>query len=80
MHTCTNQACDSSLQILRLPEVVRKTGISKTALYQRIREGEFPLPVSLGPRSVGFVAGEVDNFIAELMSRRHAGSNQACAA
>lgn len=59
------------LRILRFPDVVRKTGISRTGVYARIRAGDFPEPVSLGERSVGFVEGEVDLFIARLMNRRH---------
>ena len=57
------------LRILRFPDVVKKTGLSKSAIYQRIRACEFPKPVALGPRAVGFVAHEVDGFIAGLIRR-----------
>jgi prophage regulatory protein len=37
--------------LLRLPEVSRLTGLSRSALYARIARGEFPAPVKLGPRA-----------------------------
>lgn len=58
------------LRILRFPDVVQKTGISRTAVYEKIRSGEFPAPVNLGERTVGFVEGEVDSYLTRLMDRR----------
>lgn len=55
------------LRILRFPDVVKKTGLSKSAIYQRIRANDFPAPVQLGPRAVGFIAHEVDIFICALI-------------
>ena len=59
------------LRILRFPEVVRKTGISRTGVYEKLRTGEFPEPVSLGERAIGFVEGEVDCYLSTLMRRRN---------
>lgn len=58
------------MRILRFPDVVRKTGISRTGVYEKIRSGEFPEPISLGERAVGFVEGEVDSYLTNLMSHR----------
>jgi prophage regulatory protein len=30
------------IRFLRLPEVKRRTGLAKTAIYERIEEGAFP--------------------------------------
>jgi prophage regulatory protein len=59
----------SPIQMLRFPAVVEKTGLSKSAVYQRIREGDFPAPVALGGRAVGFVADEVEEYLANLIER-----------
>jgi prophage regulatory protein len=45
--------------ILRLPAVKTSTGLSRSTLYLRIAQGEFPKPVSLGGRAVGWPASEV---------------------
>lgn len=60
----------SGTRILRLPDAVKKTGLSKSGIYQRIRARTFPQPVRLGARAVGFVEGEVDAFLSELMANR----------
>ncbi len=39
--------------ILRRPQVQQRTGLSRSTLYQYIKDGEFPKSVALGPRSVG---------------------------
>lgn len=50
-------------KIERLPEVINRTGISSSGIYARISDGTFPKPVSIGPRAVGWVSSEVDDWI-----------------
>ena len=50
-------------RILRLPEVLRLCGMSKSLLYQMIGEGEFPAPVRIGQRSVGWRYGDVLSWL-----------------
>ena len=49
--------------ILRLPEVRRSTGLSRSTIYLRIAEGRFPKPVSLGGRAVGWLEAEVPEWL-----------------
>jgi prophage regulatory protein len=49
--------------ILRLPEVKRSTGLSRSTIYLRIAEGKFPKPVCLGGRAVGWLAQEVQDWL-----------------
>ena len=46
--------------ILRLPAVKTRTGLSRSTIYLLISEGCFPKPVSLGARAVGWPDSEVD--------------------
>lgn len=46
--------------ILRLPEVLRKRGKSRSSHYLDIQNGLFTKPVSLGARAVGWPDDEVD--------------------
>jgi prophage regulatory protein len=52
-----------SSMILRLPSVKTKTGLSRSTIYQRIAEGRFPKPISLGARAVGWVEAEVEAWL-----------------
>jgi prophage regulatory protein len=59
------------LEILRRREVERRTGLSRTSLYERIAAGSFPRPVNLGGgQSVGWYAHEVDAWLAALPRAR----------
>jgi prophage regulatory protein len=49
--------------ILRLPIVKARTGLSRSTIYLRISEGRFPRPVSLGGRAVGWIEMEVDDWL-----------------
>ncbi len=51
--------------ILRLTEVLKRTGLSRSTLYNRIAKNEFPHQVSLGGRAVGWLKGEIEGWINE---------------
>jgi prophage regulatory protein len=46
--------------ILRIPAVKSQSGLSRSTIYQRIAEGLWTKPVSLGARAVGWPSDEVD--------------------
>ena len=52
-----------SRRFLRLPEVKHQVGIGRTAIYQKIKTGEFPAPVSLGARAVAWTSDSIENWI-----------------
>ena len=58
------------MRVMRLPEVIEKTGLGRTSVYKLIREGDFPKPVPLGNRCVGWVSGEIDAWIMERIDCR----------
>jgi prophage regulatory protein len=50
--------------ILRLPAVKARTGLSRSSIYLRVADGSFPRPISLGARAVGWVESEIETWIA----------------
>ena len=46
-------------RILRRPEVEARTGLSRSTIYLWIQQGEFPKPVALGARLVGWRESDV---------------------
>jgi prophage regulatory protein len=60
--------------ILRLPTVKARTGLSRSTLYLKVSRGEFPGPISLGPRAVGWLESDVSQWIAEQVERSRTGS------
>lgn len=49
--------------ILRLPAVKTRTGLSRSTIYLRISEDSFPHPISLGGRAVGWIESEIDEWL-----------------
>ncbi|WP_071852937.1 helix-turn-helix transcriptional regulator [Burkholderia ubonensis] len=63
----------TALAILRRKQVERETGLSRSHLYQRIKDGTFPAPIKLGLKAVGWRAGDIDRFLADPANYRAEG-------
>ena len=50
-------------RILRLPEVMARTGLSRSTIYLRVSQAMFPKPVNLGGRAVGWVEAEIQEWL-----------------
>lgn len=61
---------DSNTNIIRLPQAIQKTGLSRSTIYSLISRGEFPQKIQLSTRSIGFLESEVNDWIAEKLSQR----------
>ena len=57
-----------AIEILRLPTVKSRTGLSKSTIYLRISQRQFPAPISLGGRAVGWVEAEVDDWLSNQIA------------
>ncbi len=65
-------ASGEPLTLLRLSEVCRRTGKSRSEVYRRIAAGDFPQPVKLGERASAWPAHEVAAWIATRIAMRDA--------
>ena len=58
-------------QLLSIREVCALTSLSRTTLWQKVRNGQFPRPISLGEGiRKAFLAEELDAWIAERAAER----------
>mgnify|MGYP003396810090 FL=1 len=57
-------------KFIRLNQVKEKTGLSRSSIYQFIKEGKFPAQVKLGQRAAAWVDSEVDDWINGRISNR----------
>ncbi|MCO7227731.1 AlpA family transcriptional regulator [Halomonas sp. CnH100-B] len=57
-------------RLLRRKDVEQKTGKSRSAIYEGIRQGTFPAPVPIGGKSVAWLEEEVDSWIANCLEER----------
>jgi prophage regulatory protein len=56
-------------RLIRLAEVIARTGRSRSSIYSDVRAGLFPPPVGIGARSVAWRASAIDAWIAERSPR-----------
>ena len=49
--------------ILRLPFVIKQTGLSRSSIYLRMANNEFPASISLGGRAVGWLEEDINNWL-----------------
>lgn len=49
--------------ILRLPEVMKRTGLSRSTIYLLIKTRQIKAPIQLSARAVGWVENEINDFI-----------------
>ena len=57
-----------SNNIIRLPQAIEKTGLSRSTIYSLISRGEFPQKIKLSPRTMGFLEAEVDAWIIDRLN------------
>lgn len=57
-------------QFIRLPEVLRIVGLSKSEIWRRIQAGTFPTPIKLGDRATRFELGEVQAWASARLAER----------
>jgi prophage regulatory protein len=52
------------VRLLRLPEVVHRSGLPRASIYEQMAQGLFPKPVALSTRSRGWIEYEIEEWIA----------------
>ena len=63
--TAQDAAASATIQLLRLPAVMRTTGLARSTVYRLIAEHSFPGPVKLSKRAVGWHVEEVRQWTLE---------------
>ena len=72
MNSQNQTSSAEQVRMLRLPEVIRKTALSRSQIYRLIGFGEFPKQVPLCERAVGWIEEEIDAWLKQRVecSRR----------
>lgn len=59
--------------MLRQPAVLRRTGLSRTTIWRKIRAGDFPAPKRLGPNSIGWPESVITEWLKSLPAQTYGG-------
>ena len=58
-------------RLIRLPEVMARVGLKRSAIYQRMSDGRFPKSRSLGAKCTVWVEREIEEWIERVASTTH---------
>ena len=68
--TPRNNGAEMTKKVLRRKAVEAKTGNSTSTMYEKMAAGEFPKPIKLGARAVGWLEDEIDEWIERRLAER----------
>lgn len=51
-------------RILRKHTVMERVGLKQSSIYNKMKAGDFPKPVKISERAVGWVESEINDWIA----------------
>ena len=54
-------------KMYRLPEVMTITGLSRSSIYLRMSTNEFPKPIKIGRRAVGWTEDSIITWQSNIM-------------
>jgi len=49
--------------LLRLPMVMRITGLARSTIYKLISQNQFPVPIKLSTRAVAWLQPEIETWV-----------------
>jgi len=80
MDTSKNYSSKTKNHLIRLPEVLSRTGFGRTSIYRKMDEGTFPKSLKLGgpiedpdkfdSRAIAWIEDEVDQWIQDRIEDR----------
>lgn len=57
-----------TFRLIRLPAVMQKTGMGRSWIYARVKEGRFPAPISCGARAIAWNEADIDRWIQDCIT------------
>jgi prophage regulatory protein len=67
---------DDRINIIKLSEVIARTGLSRSTIYRRVKQTDFPKPIPLGGNSIGWIEMEVQQWLLARMEDRRSYTQQ----
>ena len=61
--------CTAPIHILRLAQVIERTGLKKTKIYELQSEGQFPMRVKITAHAVGWIEHEVQTWLSGRIAK-----------
>lgn len=59
----TSDNTQTKAALIRLRDVMARTGMSRSSIYAHVKDGRFPTPVAISERCVAWVEADIDRWI-----------------
>ncbi|MHB1676815.1 MAG: helix-turn-helix transcriptional regulator [Sulfuriferula sp.] len=56
--------------LIKLPAVIKITALSRSAIYQKIKDGQFPAQIKLGARAIAWPDDKIHGWVQEQIQRQ----------
>lgn len=66
------EATAAPARVIRLRELEALTGRKRSSIYEDVAQGRLPRQVKIGPRAVGWLKSDIDQWLAALVAARDA--------
>ena len=63
-------------RLIRRKEVEKMTGLKRSSIYLKIKEGDFPKPIKLGMRAVAWLEADVMQWIESKVTESRGGAEK----
>ena len=60
-------AMSTENRIVRMPEIMRRTGFGRSSIYNLIKQGKFPPLIKIGARASGISSEVLDAWVNEKL-------------
>ena len=70
----SSPVASAHFKVLRLPQVCEVTGLRRSMIYQLEAEQRFPRRIKIGVRAVGWMQGEVQQWVVQRIERSRSSS------
>jgi prophage regulatory protein len=56
------------MKFMKLPDVIEKTGLSRSTIYLLMKKGDFPAQIKLGCKSVVWLEDDISQWQTQIVS------------
>lgn len=66
-----------AVRVVRLKELVFRSGLGRSSIYDMVSTGDFPAPVQIGARAIGWIESEFETWLNSKTGERDAARESA---
>ena len=69
-------ASETQRRLIDLKEILSRQPYRRTSIYRKVRTGEFPAPIKIGPNRIAWLESEFEQWLEERIRLRSATDNE----